>query len=649
MKEQVEKITHIEHILKRPDSYVGSTSRSKDAYWILNKDGTKFDQKNITYSPALLKIFDEILVNAIDRNSVYPKDVKTINVAADLELGVISVENNGPLGGICIQKHPKENIWNPELTFGHLLTSTNYDDNKQRVVGGRNGYGAKLTNIYSSLFQVTIPDSENKVKYVQQWTNNMTTCGEAKITKYSGATSKVSIAFVPDWKRFGMTKMDKDFFSIIQKRVWDAVMCTSDNCVVSFQGSKLKKMPMESYAKMYLDDDTKVASAQCDRWQVVVAPSDSGFQQVSFVNGICTTKGGTHVDYVASQICAGVIEALGKKIKLRPQHVKNTLFVMVRATLVNPTFSSQIKSECTLKPQEFGSAFKPPSTFIKSVLKSGVQDEVMAVSQFREQKELKKSDGSKRSKITGIPKLDDANFAGTVKSEKCTLIVTEGDSASGSITKARNVETQAVFSLRGKPLNTFGSTRKVVYENEEFNLLQAALDIENSLDNLRYNKVVLATDADVDGMHIRLLLLTFFLQFFPDLIREEHLFILQTPLFRVRNKKETRYCYTEDERLQAIEDLKPNPEITRFKGLGEISPDEFKGFINKDIRLEPVIMPPTPRAIEDLLTFYMGKNTPERQQYIIKNLRVETDLIDDESARPRQRRRASEGAGSSRA
>jgi topoisomerase-4 subunit B len=209
-----------------------------------------------------------------------------------------------------------------------------------------------------------------------------------------------------------------------------------------------------------------------------------------------------------------------------------------------------------------------------------------------------------------------------------TLFITEGDSASGSITKSRDVNTQAVFSLRGKPLNSFGMSKKIVYENEEFNLLQAALNIEESLENLRYNNIVIATDADVDGMHIRLLLITFFLQFFPELIKENHLYILQTPLFRVRNKKETRYCYTEEERLKALNELGANPEITRFKGLGEISPDEFKNFIGDDIRLEPVLADKS-LSIDQLLTFYMGKNTPDRQQFVINNLKVELDAVEE--------------------
>ncbi|MAB57034.1 MAG: DNA topoisomerase IV, partial [Aequorivita sp.] len=220
---------------------------------------------------------------------------------------------------------------------------------------------------------------------------------------------------------------------------------------------------------------------------------------------------------------------------------------------------------------------------------------------------------------------------GDVKNERnleSTLFITEGDSASGSITKSRDVNTQAVFSLRGKPLNTYGMTKKIVYENEEFNLLQAALNIEDSMEDLRYNNIVIATDADVDGMHIRLLLITFFLQFFPELIKEGHLYILQTPLFRVRNKKETIYCYSEEERVAAIEKLKPKPEITRFKGLGEISPDEFVHFIGNDIRLDPVMLDKS-MSIEELLSFYMGKNTPDRQEFIIDNLKVELDRVEE--------------------
>ena len=284
MSEKVKKVSHLEHILLRPDSYVGPTALQADSYWVL--DGDRFTQKQVKYAPALLKIFDEILVNAIDRNSCHPKEVKYIKVSVDQESGAITVENNGPLGGIAVELHQEEQLWNPELTFGHLLTSTNYDDNTERVVGGRNGYGAKLANVYSKLFSVTIKDSVNKKKYSQIWEDNMTRCNKPKITNHAASTSSVSITFVPDWRRFGMTKMDEDIYKIIEKLVWDAAFCTSANCKVSFQGSEIKTPTPEQYMRMLIPSAEDVVTVSTPRWTVCVAPSDSGFQQVSFVNGI---------------------------------------------------------------------------------------------------------------------------------------------------------------------------------------------------------------------------------------------------------------------------------------------------------------------------------------------------------------------------
>ena len=268
---------------------------------------------------------------------------------------------------------------------------------------------------------------------------------------------------------------------------------------------------------------------------------------------------------------------------------------------------------------------------INKIMKMSFVDDIIQTAKHNNLKELNKTDGKKKDRISkkDCPKLKDANYAGKggKHAGKCSLIITEGDSASGSITKSRDVNTQAVFSLKGKPLNCYGLSKKIVYQNEEFNLLQSALNIEEGMDNLRYNNVVIATDADVDGMHIRLLLLTFFLQFYPDLIKAGHLYILQTPLFRVRNKKETKYCYSNEERLDAISKLGKNPEITRFKGLGEISPDEFRHFIGSSIRLEPVLLT-RDLSIQEILEFYMGKNTPKRQGFIINNLRIEEDITE---------------------
>ena len=328
MKEKVQKLSHIDHILKRPDSYVGSTSKCVETLWVLDDD--KFTQSITSYSPALLKIFDEILVNAIDRNSLYPDNVKFIKVDINQENGVISIENNGPLGGISVEKHETENVWNPELTFGHLLTSTNYDDSDQRIVGGRNGYGSKLANIYSQLFQVDICDSENNRKYSQRWSENMKKVSPAKVSEVSVKESKVKITFVPDWKLFGMKEMDDDIYHIFEKRVYDATVCTNTKCKVSFQKKVIKMKNFEEYSKMYLDEDSKIYSCETDRWSVCVTPSldGTGFKQVSFVNGICTTKGGSHVDYISNLIANGVIEDLAKKIKLKPQQVKNTFFCL---------------------------------------------------------------------------------------------------------------------------------------------------------------------------------------------------------------------------------------------------------------------------------------------------------------------------------
>ena len=554
--ESVQKLTHIEHILKRPDSYVGPVEQGLEPYWILN--GDKFEKKNLKYSPALLKIFDEILVNAIDRNSMYPKNVTTISVSIDKDTGAVTIENNGPLGGIGVRMHEKEGLWNPELTFGHLLTSTNYDDSKKRIVGGRNGYGAKLTNIYSSDFSISIKDHESKQTYSQQWSNNMTTCEKPKIKKHSGATSSVSISFVPDWKRFGMSKMDDTIYKIFQKRVWDANICTSSNCKVKFNGDVLPKQNFDAYAKMH-EGVENVSMVTSDRWSVCIGPSENGMEQVSFVNGICTTKGGTHVDHVASHVAAGIIEDMAKKIKLKPQQVKNTFTIFVKATLENPTFSSQVKSECTLKAQDFGSKFEPPKNFVKNVLKTGIADELTALSKFKEMKELKKTDGARKSKITGIPKLDDANKAGTAQSGKCTLIVTEGDSAKTLAVAGLSVvgrDHYGVFPLRGKCKNVRDSSVAQLTSNQEFNDLKKILGLQQGkeykdVSELRYGRLMIMTDADNDGSHIKGLILNMIHYFWPSLLKLNFVVSMVTPI------------------IKATRDPIPNPSIpTRLSGHG---------------------------------------------------------------------------------
>jgi len=637
--ETVQKISHLEHILKRPDSYVGPTDKTTEKYWVL--EGSKFVQKNRTYSPALLKIFDEILVNAIDRNSMFPKLVKNVHITVDKESGSISVENNGPLGGIAVLKNEKEGIWNPELTFGHLLTSTNYDDTKDRVVGGRNGYGAKLANIYSTLFKIEILDSENKIKYIQTWKKNMSSVEEPILRKHSGATSSVKITFVPDWKRFGMSGLDEDFFKIVEKRVHDAVVCTSANCKVTFQGQVLEQVSTEAYAKMYLAEGVQVASLNTERWSVTVAPSD-GFQQVSFVNGICTTKGGTHVDHVVNSITSNIIEELApKKLQLKPQNVKNTMFVMVRSTLVNPTFGSQVKSECTLKPSEFGSKFEPIQKFIKGLLKTGIQEEVLAVAKFKEMKELKKTDGSRKSTITGIPKLDDANYAGTSRSDRCVLIVTEGDSAKTLAVAGLSVvgrDYYGVFPLRGKCKNVRDASVKQLMANQEFNDLKKILGLQQdreykSVSELRYGKLMIMTDADNDGSHIKGLILNMIHYFWPSLLKLDFVVSMVTPIIKATKGSHIESFYTDSAfRTWYEKESRSSWKIKYYKGLGTSTSVEAREYF-KNIKQLTVAFQLDDSSKEAIVLAFDKTKADERKQWLLdasdKNLEVNYGGISD--------------------
>ncbi len=364
----------------------------------------------------------------------------------------------------------------------------------------------------------------------------------------------------------------------------------------------------------------------------------------SFVNGQHTTQGGTHQAAFREAVVKTLREYYGKNYDA--SDIRKSIISAISIKVMEPVFESQTKTK--LGSTDMGGNLPTVRTYVNDFIGKQLDNYLHKNQETAELIQRKIVQAEKeRKELSGIRKLarerakkaslhnkklrDCRIHLGDMKNDRrleSTLFITEGDSASGSITKSRDVNTQAVFSLRGKPLNSYGMTKKIVYENEEFNLLQAALNIEEAMENLRYNNIVIATDADVDGMHIRLLLITFFLQFFPELIKENHLYILQTPLFRVRNKKETVYCYSEEEKKDALGKLTGKPEITRFKGLGEISPDEFKHFIGDDIRLEPVMLDKA-MSIEELLKFYMGKNTPNRQEFIIENLKVEVDLIEE--------------------
>jgi topoisomerase-4 subunit B len=449
--------------------------------------------------------------------------------------------------------------------------------------------------------------------------------------------------------------MFKNFHFIpeyLEEMIWNYVYLNA-GLTINFNGKKFhsenglldllsKKADKENirYPIIHLKgDDIEVALTHGNQY---------GEEYYSFVNGQYTTQGGTHLAAFREAIVKTVREFYNKSFDAAD--IRSSIIAAVSVRVIEPVFESQTKTK--LGSQSIGPQGPTMRTFVNEFIKKELDDYLHRHSEVADAllKRILQSE-RERKDIAGIKKLANerakkANLHNKKlrdcrihfddkkgdRKEETMIFITEGDSASGSITKSRDVQTQAVFSLRGKPLNSFGLTKKIVYENEEFNLLQHALNIEDGLEGLRYRKIIIATDADVDGMHIRLLLLTFFLQFFPDLVRQGHVFILETPLFRVRNKKETIYCYSEEERLAAIEKLGSKPEITRFKGLGEISPDEFKAFIGEEMKHEPVLLSKD-TSIKNLLSFFMGKNTPDRQGFIIENLRIEKDIIEEDKAK----------------
>ena len=576
-----ERLSHVEHILKRPDTYVGSLAPESSSYWI--RDGDNFKLSELSVSPGLVKIFDEVLVNAIDQYSLQPKKVSKIEIVTGKDF--VFVRNYGV--SIPIKKHETEKgpdgkpIWIPELIFGHLLTSSNYNDEEQRVTGGRNGYGAKLANVFSSKFHIDI--SDGKKVYWQDWTDNMSKVQPPTVATSADKISPyVSIIFYPDWKRFGGPG---DFAKLVEKRVWDAAMWCSKAQV--YLNKELLQVPsLEEYARMHVGT-APLAKMHTANFDIIVTHSTSGaFQQCSWVNGISTTKGGSHVDKVTKTLVDEI--AKDKRCStLKPAQIKSSLFVFVRAVIINQTFSSQTKAECTSKISETIN-FKPK--FIKDVLATGVLEDLLSKGLTQVDKELKKTDGSKKARISGIPKLDDANWAGTHRSHECTLIITEGDSAkalaiAGLSVVGRNAF--GVFPLRGKPRNVRDASVKQVTDNEEFSNLKKILGLQhgkvyNSLRELRYGRLMIMTDADLDGSHIKGLVLNMFHVYWPKLIELGFVVSMVTPVIKAGKT----WYFTEEAFREACQGQSAPPTGTKYyKGLGTSTSAEAKEYFKQIERL----------------------------------------------------------------
>lgn len=537
--EQYQKLTQLEHILKRPDTYIGSVERTEQQMWAYNSETDAMENRKVGFVPGLYKIFDEILVNAAD-NKQRDKNMNELRVWVDKANGSIAVRNNGR--GIPIEMHQKEGIYIPEMIFGHLLTSSNYDDDEAKVTGGRNGYGAKLTNIYSTKFELDTVDSKNKQRYRQTWRNNMSTMEKAKIDK-TKSDDFTLITFYPDFAKFGMDQMDDDFEALVKRRVYDmAGTCQGVKVFLNDDRIKINKFKqyMEMYTKAIKTEniaDNGTAPEQViltdnphERWEIGFAVSDGSFQQVSFVNSIATTHGGTHVNYIADQIVDKLEEIVSKKnkggVKLKKAQIKNHIFLFVNCLIVNPAFTSQTKEQLTTKASAFGSKPQVSEKFLKEIAKTEAVNNIIHFAQQKADKVLSKSDGNRRQRMNNS-KLTDANKAGTKDGWKCTLILTEGDSASLLALAGRavvNPDLFGVFPLRGKLLNVRDASIDQISKNQEIQNIKKFMGLQHKRDytdtkSLRYGHLMIMTDQDHDGSHIKGLLINFLQVQFPSLLK----------------------------------------------------------------------------------------------------------------------------------
>ena len=605
-EETIKTLDWKEHIRKRPGMYIGKLG-----------DGSSQDD-------GIYVLLKEVIDNAIDEFMM--GFGKTIDINVEEKCVTIADRGRGiPLGKLVD-------------VASKMNTGAKYDSKVFKKSVGLNGVGIKAVNALSASFIIE-SFREKEGKRASFELGNLLNEESLKLDKDKFGTT---VKFIPDPELFGNYEFISEYIeNMIKNYVYlnsgltiyfNGTPFVSKNGLLDLLDENINDEPL--YPIIHLKgEDIEVALAHVKTY---------GEEYFSFVNGQHTTQGGTHLAAFREAIVKTIRDFYNKGFE--PSDIRTSIISAISIKVEEPVFESQTKTK--LGSKDIGPKGPSVRNFILDFITTSLDNylhkhpetaDILLKKILESEKERKAISGiqkiaRERAKKANLhnKKLRDCKIHYDSNDElknESTIFITEGDSASGSITKSRNVNTQAVFSLKGKPLNSYGLSKKIVYENEEFNLLQAALNIEEGIENLKYKNVIIATDADVDGMHIRLLLITFFLQFFPDLIKHKHLYILQTPLFRVRNKKETIYCYSDEEKVAAIEKLGKNPEITRFKGLGEISPEEFKYFIGENMRLEPVLMKKED-STSDLLEFYMGKNTPDRQHFIIDNLRIEEDLIE---------------------
>ncbi|KAJ1928500.1 DNA topoisomerase 2, partial [Tieghemiomyces parasiticus] len=611
IEQTYQKKSQLEHILLRPDTYIGSVEPITQTLWVYDSALNGLQYREATVVPGLYKIYDEILVNAAD-NKIRDPSMNTIKVTIDAANNVISIMNNGK--GIPVEIHKDEKMYVPELIFGHLLTSSNYDDDQKKVTGGRNGYGAKLCNIFSKEFIVETADKVSGRKFKQVFRDNMSQRGDPVITANTRKEEFTKITFRPDLAKFHMEAMDDDIIALFKKRVYD-MAGTMVGVNVYLNGEKIRIKNFQEYVMMYLTapeapkpgskaakaaagakanggtssaksepgdetdagGDTEATEAPSStaaaseegpikptptiihevvnsRWEVVFAVSEGQFQQVSFVNGICTSKGGTHVNHVADQITTRLAEVLKKKHKaqIKPFQIKSQMWLFINCLIENPSFDSQTKENMTLRPSAFGSKCEPSEKFYKKVIKSDIVENVLSYAKFKLDQQLKKTDGTSRQRLIGIDKLDDATKAGTRESQKCTLVLTEGDSARSLALSGFEVvgkEYYGVYPLRGKVLNVRCAKASQILDNKELSNIKRILGLKHGTtedaSKLRYGHLMIMTDQDHDGSHIKGLIINFLDFYYPNLLRTPG-FLLEfvTPIVRATKGKDKKDFFT---------------------------------------------------------------------------------------------------------
>ncbi|KAL6006450.1 hypothetical protein ACLOJK_037404 [Asimina triloba] len=586
IEQTYQKKTQLEHILLRPDTYIGSVEKHTQTLWVY-EDG-EMACRSVTYVPGLYKIFDEILVNAADNKQRDPS-MDSVKVDIDVEHNCISIYNNGD--GVPVEIHQEEGVYVPEMIFGHLLTSSNYDDAVKKTTGGRNGYGAKLTNIFSTEFIIQTADGRRQKKYKQVFTNNMGSKSEPTITKCKESENWTKVTFKPDLAKFNMTHLEEDAVAIMKKRVVDLAGCLGKTVKVELNGQRVPVKSFLDYVNLYLKSAAKTREEES-------IPRSLSLP-VSFVNGIATIKGGTHVDFVTNQIANHLVTVVNKKNKnanMKPHTVRNHLWVFVNALIDNPAFDSQTKETLTTRQGSFGSKCELSQEFLKKVAKSGVVESLLSWADFKQSKELKKTDGTKTGRIKDIKKLNDANEAGTRNAERCTLILTEGDSAKALAVAGISVvgsNYYGVFPLRGKLLNVREASHKQMMENVEIQHIKKILGLQqgkiyDSVKTLRYGHLMIMTDQDHDGSHIKGLLINFFHSFWPSLLKIPSFLVeFITPIVKATNKKTKKvlsfYSMPEFESWkESVGDNAKAWTTKYYKGLGTSTSEEGKDYF-KDI------------------------------------------------------------------